>query len=221
MKISEKYSASLDAKRDELMAYVRSHVSLISLPSAQPTEQPVSESNNSMLPIGVAVAGGIVLVAGLALSKTAVSVLGGIALVGGAIWKATTANKGQNVPALPEIKYYAVTKKVYDALSAIQKHAFDEWNNALLDNKSKLKAEIGALDIDEAKKNAAIQSILTTSVFDLSMSKVSSSLNSIEQSKDINAYKQYLHTFEGLCKDALDNAVDEQKKTYSALDSIL
>lgn len=221
MNISEKYNASLDAKRDELMGYVRSHVTLITLPSAQPTVQSTPESNNSLLPVGVAVAGGIVLVAGLALSKTVVSVIGGIALVGGAILKATATNKGQSTLALPEIKYYAVTKKVYDALSAIQKHVFEEWNNTLLDNKSKLKAEIGGLEIDETKKNAAIQSVLTTSVFDLSMSKVSASLNNIEQSKDLTAYKQYLHTFEDLCKEGLDKAVTEQKKTYSTLDSIL
>jgi hypothetical protein len=53
------------------------------------------------------------------------------------------------------------------------------------------------------------------------MSKISTSLREIERSKKLDGYKQYLSTFESLCKEALDTAVAEQKKTYSALDGIL
>lgn len=221
MSISKKYNASLDAKSRELMEYVKNQLSLVSIPSPVPAIHQPDGNQGSMLPIGIAVAGGIVLAAGLAIGKGAVSVIGGLALVSGAYMKMKSPGNSQTVQSEPEIKYYAVTKKVYDALSKIQQHVFDEWNNALADNQAKLKAEIGALPIDEEKKNAAIQSILTSSVFDLSMSKVSASLREIERSKSLDGYKSYLSTFETLCKAALDNAVAEQKKTYSAIDGII
>lgn len=221
MSISGKYNASLDAKSRELMNYVKNQLSLISIPSPVPAAQQPSGDQNSMLPIGIAVAGGIVLVAGLALGKGAVSVIGGLALVGGAYMKIKSLGSSQVDKSEPEIKYYVVTKKVYDALSKIQQHVFDEWNSILVDNQLKIKAEIGKSAIDEDKKNAAIQSILTSSVFELPMSKISTSLREIERSKSLDGYKQYLSTFESLCKEALDTAVAEQKKTYSALDGII
>lgn len=221
MSITEKYEASLDAKSRELMGYIRNQLSLISISSPEPAAKQPSGGQNSMLPIGIAAAGGIVLVAGLALGKGAVSAIGGLVLVSGAYMKMKSPGSNQVGKGEQEIKYYAVTKKVYDALYKIQQHVFDDWNSTLTDNQSKLKAEIGTLSLEEEKKNAAIQSILTSSVFDLPMSKISKSLREIERTKNIDGYKQYLATFENLCKEAIDAAVAEQKKTYSALGGIL
>lgn len=61
MSITEKYEASLDAKSRELMGYIRNQLSLISISSPEPAAKKPSGGQNSMLPIGIAAAGGIVL----------------------------------------------------------------------------------------------------------------------------------------------------------------
>lgn len=105
--------------------------------------------------------------------------------------------------------------------SDIQKHLFGEWKQSVEDNKGKLKSEIQSLDIDEEKKNTAIQTILTTSVLDIPMMTVSSELSAVEKQKSIEAYRQYLQTFKSRCLAAIDKAVEEQKTIYAKLDGIL
>ena len=110
---------------------------------------------------------------------------------------------------------------MYAQLSDIQKHLFGEWKQAVEDNKGKLKSEIQSLDIDEEKKNTAIQTILTTSVLDIPMMTVSSELSAVEKQKSVEAYRQYLQTFKSRCLAAIDKAVEEQKTIYAKLDGIL
>lgn len=224
MSIIDKYNASLDAKHTELATFVGDSIARITLPVMEATPATIQESpTGKHTPSAVIIGGGVVLVAGLALSKTALAVLGGLAALGGIAMQVTSSKQRQTRTAAPsaEPKYYQLTSRIYAQLSDIQKHLFNEWKSTVSDNKDKLKNEISALSIDEGKKNEAIQSVLTTSVIDIPMMTVSSELSAIERQKSVDAYRQYLQTFKARCLQAIDKAIEEQKKTYSALDSIL
>jgi hypothetical protein len=167
------------------------------------------------------VGGAAILIGGIALSKTEIGVLGGVVLAGGIAKKVADGNKSTTANVSSEPKYYQITNRLYAQLSDIQKHLFDEWKQAVEDNKGKLKSEIQSLDIDEEKKNTAIQTILTTSVLDIPMMTVSSELSAVEKQKSVEAYRQYLQTFKSRCLAAIDKAVEEQKTIYAKLDGIL
>ena len=83
--------------------------------------------------------------------------------------------------------------------------------------KSKLKAEIMQQNIYEEEKNSAIQSVLTTSVVDMSMADVSSKLSKLEHDHDEEGYKQFVVIFENKCIEAINNAFEEQKAVYERL----
>lgn len=222
MSIIDKYNAALDSKRSELAAFASNGVGRISLPSSAPIVQSEkAPSPNSKVATALLVGGAAVLIGGIALSKTVIGVLGGVVLVGGIAMKVVGGNKSAaaNVPSEP--KYYQITSRVYVQLSDIQKHLFGDWKQTVEDNKDKLKSEIQSLDIDEEKKNTAIQTILTTSVLDIPMMTVSSELSAVEKQKSVEAYRQYLQTFKSRCLAAIDKAVEEQKTIYAKLDGIL
>ncbi|MCI6101593.1 MAG: hypothetical protein SO096_05690 [Prevotella sp.] len=217
--ILDKYNKVLDDKQKQLADYINSHLTDIDMP--EPSAIPAKPKTTTNYSVPIAVAGGGILVAGLAFDKTLLAVLGGLALVGGVCAKVLMGRTEKQAPPTPEPKYYLLTKKVYDAASAIQQHLFDEWKSTLSDNKDKLKAEIGALDVNDQKKNAAIQAILTTSVIDIPMMTVSSELSAVEKQKSVDAYHQYLQVFKKRCADALDKAVAEQKDIYVRLDGVI
>ncbi|MDY4175682.1 MAG: hypothetical protein SOY07_10400 [Bacteroidales bacterium] len=222
MSISVKYSAALDAKRAELMGYVKDQLAQIVIPSAPkavPRKDSAAQSGKVDMALGVAGVAGLLV--GFIAEIKAVAVAGAAAVVGAVAMRMRNKGSKPAEPAQPQVKLYEVRSNVYNALSATHRYVFEQWGNALLENKRSLKAEIADLPIDEKMKNAAIQSILTTSVFDLSMMKVSSSLDEFDRNKDLDGFKRYLNTFETLCGEALDSAVAEQKRTYSSLDSIL
>lgn len=225
MSIIDKYNATLDAKRNELATFVSDSIARITLPatidSLPAKGQP--RTTASRTPSAVIIGGGVVLVAGLALSKSVLAVLGGLAALGGIAMQVSASKQSNARTTTPraEPKYYQLTSRIYAQLSDIQKHLFNDWKDTVNDNKDKLKNEISTLSINEDKKNEAIQSILTTSVIDIPMMTVSSELSAIERQKSVEAYRQYLQTFKSRCLQALDKAIAAQKKTYSALDGIL
>lgn len=87
----------------------------------------------------------------------------------------------------------------------------------MVELKSKLKAEIMLQKISDEEKNSAIQSVLTTSVVDMSMADVSSKLGKIERDHDEEGYKNYVAIFEKKCIEAINNAYEEQKSVYERL----
>lgn len=222
MSIIDKYNAALDSKRSELAAFAINGVGRISLPSPTPVVQSGSSpSANGKAATALMVGGAAILIGGIALSKVAIGVLGGVVLAGGIAKKVAGGNKSTPANVSSEPKYYQLTNRLYAQLSDIQKHLFGEWKQAVEDNKGKLKSEIQSLDIDEEKKNTAIQTILTTSVLDIPMMTVSSELSAVEKQKSVEAYRQYLQTFKSRCLAAIDKAVEEQKTIYAKLDGIL
>lgn len=222
MSIIDKYNAALDSKRSELAAFTSNGVGKISLPSQTPVVQITNTPSENGKTATALIAGGVVvLIGGVALSKTLLGVLGGIALAGGIAMKMASGKNATTSSVPSEPKYYQITNRVYAQLSDIQKHLFNEWKQTVEDNKDNLKNEIQSLDIDEEKKNAAIQAILSTSVLDIPMMTVSSELSAVEKQKSIDAYRQYLHTFKSRCLAAIDKAVMEQKAIYAKLNQIL
>lgn len=222
MSIIDKYNAALDSKRSELAAFASNGVGRISLPSPAPVVQSGSTpSANGKAATALMVGGAAILIGGIALSKVAIGVVGGVVLAGGIAKKVADGNKSTLANVSSEPKYYQITNRLYAQLSDIQKHLFGEWKQAVEDNKGKLKSEIQSLDIDEEKKNTAIQTILTTSVLDIPMMTVSSELSAVEKQKSVEAYRQYLQTFKSRCLAAIDKAVEEQKTIYAKLDGIL
>ena len=222
MSIIDKYNAALDSKRSELAAFASNGVGRISLPSPTPVVQSGSSpSANGKAATALMVGGAAILIGGIALSKVAIGVLGGVVLAGGIAKKVAGGNKSTpaNVPSEP--KYYQITSRVYVQLSDIQKHLFGDWKQTVEDNKDKLKSEIQLFDINDEKKNAAIQAILTTSVLNIPMMTVSSELSAVEKQKSVEAYRQYLQNFKSRCLAAIDKAVEEQKAIYAKIDGIL
>lgn len=222
MSIIDKYNVALDSKRSELAAFASNGIGRISLPTQTPVVQATStQSGNNKTAAALIVGGAVILIGGIALSKSLIGVLGGIALAGGIAMKVAGSKTASTANTPPEPKYYQITNRVYAQLSDIQKHLFTEWKHTVEDNKDKLKNEIQSLSIDSEKKNAAIQAILSTSVLDIPMMTVSSELSAVEKQKSIDAYRQYLQTFKPRCLAAIDKAVDEQKEVYMKLNQIL
>ena len=83
--------------------------------------------------------------------------------------------------------------------------------------KSKLNDEIIQQNISEEEKNSAIQSVLTTSVVDLSMADLSSKLGKIEHDHNEEGYMRFVSIFEKKCIEAINNAFEEQKAVYERL----
>lgn len=222
MSIIDKYNAALDSKRSELATFASDGVGRISLPSPTPVVQDVSTpSVNGKTATALLVGGTAVLIGGIALSKVMIGVLGGLALAGGVAMKVAGRKPVTTESTLSEPKYYQITNRVYAQLSDIQKHLFNEWKQTVENNKDKLKSEIQSLGIDDEKKNAAIQAILSISVLDIPMMTVSSELSAVEKQKSVEAYRQYLQTFKSRCLAAIDKAVEEQKTIYAKIDGIL
>lgn len=222
MSIIDKYNADLDSKRSELDAFTSNGVGRISLPSpASIVQSEKAPSPNGKIATALLVGGAAVLIGGIALSKTVIGVLGGVVLAGGIAMKVVSGNKSAAANVSSEPKYYQITSRVYAQLSDMQKHLFGEWKQTVEDNKDKLKSEIQSLDIDDEKKNAAIQAILTTSVLDIPMMTVSFELSAVEKQKSVEAYRQYLQNFKSRCLTAIDKAVEEQKTIYAKIDGIL
>lgn len=222
MSIIDKYNAALDSKRSELATFASDGVGRISLPSPTPVVQDVSTpSVNGKTATALLVGGTAVLIGGIALSKVMIGVLGGLALAGGVAMKVAGRKPVTTESTLSEPKYYQITNRVYAQLSDIQKHLFNEWKQTVENNKDKLKSEILSLGIDDEKKNAAIQAILSMSVLDIPMMTVSSELSAVEKQKSVEAYRQYLQTFKSRCLAAIDKAVEEQKTIYAKIDGIL
>lgn len=113
-----------------------------------------------------------------------------------------------------DVSYYKVTSYYYKSLSDIYKYVTKNWTDTLVRLKSELKADIMQLAIPDDKKNEAIQSVLTTSVVDMSMTDLSKKLSEIERAKNENGYKQYVAVFEKKCIAAINKAFDEQKAIY-------
>ncbi|HCZ22001.1 MAG TPA: hypothetical protein DHU72_00560 [Rikenellaceae bacterium] len=87
--------------------------------------------------------------------------------------------------------------------------------------KNQIKSDINRLNIEDEARSRAIQSILNTSVIEISMLNVSQDLGKIEKTGDYAAYKQYLYTFELDCLNAIQKAFDEQVHIYDRLNSII
>ena len=97
------------------------------------------------------------------------------------------------------------------------KYVTNSWSDSLVELKSKLKAEIMQQNISEEEKNSAIQSVLTTSVVDLSMADLSSKLGKIEHDHNEEGYKRFVSIFEKKCIEAINTAYEEQKAVYERL----
>lgn len=144
-----------------------------------------------------------------------ISTAGGVAVACGAGLWAIDRNKKPVVQR--DVAFYKVTSHYYKSLSDIFKHVTNSWTDSLVELKSKLKAEIMQQNISEEEKNSAIQSVLTTSVVDLSMADLSSKLGKIERDHDEEGYKRFVSIFEKKCIEAINNAFDEQKAVYERL----
>lgn len=229
MNIVEKYVGILEQDKAGLENYLKENIGRITLPESPeinpiPTvrkESPINVEN--VLIAG----GGVTTVSGLVCGGTggAIVAVGGIIVAGGAsVARIISKKKKQAVKeddAQPEMDYYQVTRSVYENLASIRKHLFDTWESSTTTIKNQLKSELNKLDLSEDIRSRAIQSVLGTSVIEISLLDVSKDLGRIEQSKDLAAYKQYLHTFEKDCIQAIQKAFDEQVGIYNSLNTVL
>ena len=152
---------------------------------------------------------------GLCLEKNGISTAGGVAVACGAGLWAIDRNKKPVVQR--DVTFYKVTSHYYKSLSDIFKYVTNSWTDSLVELKSKLKAEIMQQNISEEEKNSAIQSVLTTSVVDLSMADLSSKLGKIEHDHNEEGYKRFVSIFEKKCIEAINTAYEEQKAVYERL----
>mgnify|MGYP006903490784 CR=1 FL=1 len=224
MSVSEKYITILEQRKTELENYLKESIEGIKL------QEPVvltthydNQRSQSLKKISYTLlsVGALMAIVGTVSNKL-VPVIGGFVMAGagGILY---VRNKRVEQPLLRQDAqdYSRISSKVYSALSSIQKHLFEGWDNCTTAIKTLIKSDINHLNIQEEEKSRAIQSILNTSVIEISMLNVSQALGKIEQTGDHSAFKQYLYTFERDCLNAIHKAFDEQVHIYDSLNSII
>lgn len=216
MNIIDKYTEALASEQTKLISYVKQMATKINIPESAVTTTVIKPACHSALSAICIIGGALALTAGLCLEKNGVSVIGGVAVACGAGILAVD-RKSQTGHVQREVSYYKVTSYYYKSLSDIYKYIAKTWTDALVGLKSEIKADIMQLAIPDDKKNDAIQSVLTTSVVDMSMTDLSKRLSEIERAKDENGYKQYVAVFEQKCIAAINKAFEEQKAIYEKL----
>lgn len=225
MSIVEKYVGILEQDKAGLENYLKENIGRITLPES-PEVNPISTVRKES-PINVenvvTVAIAIVGVGGLVYGGPVGTTVGvaGLGVAGVRIFSEKKKQAVKEDDAQPEMDYYQVTRSVYENLASIRKHLFDTWESSTTTIKNQLKSELNKLDLSEDIRSRAIQSVLGTSVIEISLLDVSKDLGRIEQSKDLAAYKQYLHTFEKDCIQAIQKAFDEQVGIYNSLNTVL
>ena len=216
MRTIGKYTEALASEQQKLISYVKQMTAKINLPESAVTTTIIKPARHTALSAVCLIGGALALTAGLCFEKSGISTIGGVAVVCGAgILAMDRKNSVAHVQRV--VAYYKVTSYDYKSLSDIYKYVTKAWTDTLVGLKSKLKADIMQLAIPDDKKNEAIQSVLTTSVVDLSMADLSKKLNEIEHAKDENGYKQYVVVFEQKCIAAINKAFEEQKTIYEKL----
>lgn len=232
MNIVEKYVGILEQDKTGLENYLKEKIGRITLPESPeinpiPTVRKESPINveNALIVGGGASFGGIVCGVfggpGWAIAGAFAGAFAGAGVAGAAHISKKKKQAVKEDDAQPEMDYYQVTRSVYENLASIRKHLFDTWESSTTTIKNQLKSELNKLDLSEDIRSRAIQSVLGTSVIEISLLDVSKDLGRIEQSKDLAAYKQYLHTFEKDCIQAIQKAFDEQVGIYNSLNTVL
>lgn len=215
MSVKEKYIAALNDEHDKMVSYVKQMTAKVVFPETAVSTTYKKPAKHTLASAVCLIGGGITMAAGLCLDKNGISAAGGVAVACGAGLLAIDRNK--KPVAQRDVSYYQVTSHYYKSLSDIFKHVTSNWTDTLVELKSKLKAEIMQQNISEEEKNSAIQSVLTTSVVDMSMADISSKLGKIERDHDEEGYKRFVVIFEKECIEAINNAYEEQKSVYERM----
>ena len=211
---------ALNAKKQELVAYVKEATSKIKIPPSaiEVTAIPLPKHTAAS---AICVLGGLsALALGLCLEKNGISTIGGVVTACGAGLWMMERNKA-SFQEQREVKFYQITSCYLKSCSNIFKTVEEKWNDFLADSKKDLKSDIMQLDIPESQKNEAIQSILTTSVISMSMAEISSRLNVVEKAEDESGYARVAKIFQVDCSAAIGKAYDEQLGVYESLRKIL
>lgn len=215
MSVKEKYIAALNDEQAKMVSYVKQMTAKVTFPETAVTTNYIKPAKHTVAS-GICLAGGALSIAvGLYLEKNGISAVGGVAMACGAGLWAIDRNKKPVVQR--DVTFYKVTSHYYKSLSDIFKYVTNSWTDSLVELKSKLKTEIMQQNISEEEKNSAIQSVLTTSVVDMSMADVSSKLSKLEHDHDEEGYKRFVSIFEKKCIEAINTAYEEQKAVYERL----
>ena len=216
MRVKEKYIVALNDEQAKMVSYVKQMTAKVAFPEAAITTTYTKPAKHTVASAACLVGGAVTMAAGLCLEKNGISTAGGVAVACGAGLWAIDRNKKPVVQR--DVAFYKVTNHYYKSLSDIFKYVTNSWTDSLVELKSKLKAEIMQQNISEEEKNSAIQSVLTTSVVDMSMADdVSSKLSKLEHDHDEEGYKRFVSIFEKKCIEAINNAFEEQKAVYERL----
>lgn len=216
MRVKEKYIAALNDEQAKMVSYVKQMTAKVAFPEAAITTTYTKPAKHTVASAACLVGGAVTMAAGLCLEKNGISNAGGVAVACGAGLWAIDRNKKPVVQR--DVAFYKVTNHYYKSLSDIFKYVTNSWTDSLVELKSKLKAEIMQQNISEEEKNSAIQSVLTTSVVDMSMADdVSSKLSKLEHDHDEEGYKRFVSIFEKKCIEAINTAYEEQKAVYERL----
>lgn len=216
MRVKEKYIAALNDEQAKMVSYVKQMTAKVAFPEAAITTTYTKPAKHTVASAACLVGGAVTMAAGLCLEKNGISTAGGVAVACGAGLWAIDRNKKPVVQR--DVAFYKVTNHYYKSLSDIFKYVTNSWTDSLVELKSKLKAEIMQQNISKEEKNSAIQSVLTTSVVDMSMADdVSSKLSKLEHDHDEEGYKRFVSIFEKKCIEAINTAYEEQKAVYERL----
>ncbi len=216
MRVKEKYIAALNDEQAKMVTYVKQMTAKVAFPEAAITTTYTKPAKHTVASAACLVGGAVTMAVGLCLEKNGISTAGGVAVACGAGLWAIDRNKKPVVQR--DVTFYKVTSHYYKSLSDIFKYVTNSWTDSLVELKSKLKAEIMQQNISEEEKNSAIQSVLTTSVVDMSMADdVSSKLSKLEHDHDEEGYKRFVSIFEKKCIEAINTAYEEQKAVYERL----
>ena len=215
MSVKEKYIAALNDEQAKMVSYVKQMTAKVAFPEAAITTTYIKPAKHTVASAACLVGGAVIMAVGLCLEKNGISTAGGVAVACGAgLW---AIDRNKNPVVQRDVTFYKVTSHYYKSLSDIFKYVTNSWTDSLVELKSKLKTEIMQQNISEEEKNSAIQSVLTTSVVDMSMADVSSKLSKLEHDHDEEGYKRFVSIFEKKCIEAINTAYEEQKAVYERL----
>ena len=223
MSISERYITILEQRKIELENYLKESIAGIEFPESVtlPTRCDNQRSKSLTISYTLMGAGAFIAIGGMVSDKL-LPAIGGFVMAGaGGILYVRNNRVGQPLLQQDAQDFCHISSKVYSALSSIQKHLFEGWDSCTTLIKNQIKSDINRLNIEDEFRNRAIQSVLNTSVIEISMLNVSQDLGKIEQTGDYAAYKQYLYTFERDCLNAIQKAFNEQVHIYDRLNSII
>ena len=221
MEIITQIVSNLQSVKEEISRNVTDAIGRISLPKEE-TSVLLFEPSGSKPNIIVLVAGLALFIIGL-ISKGAASAICIILGLGGVAYYLICLYSGnkKNItePSIKKtIDYTNESQRIFNILKDVHLRAAEQWDNAVMEQASLMKAHIDISNQESQKKIRAYDVLAKRSTVSFPMMDVLQKLMSCQSTSD---YKQYLDSFNRVYIQALNKAFKEESVKYQEIKQIL